>query len=77
MVELTSCHAGQVAGYMVEGHVPVREIGRLLDERSQAVGLTVPGMPLGSPGMEAGVRRITRLSLCAWTARPRSFVRYP
>lgn len=53
-VELTSCHTGQVGGYVVEGHVPVREIRRLLDERLEAAGLTGPGMPLGSPGMEAG-----------------------
>ena len=45
---------------MVEGHVPAREIRRLLKERPQAVGLTVPGMPVGSPGMdgpEYGTRR--------------------
>lgn len=53
-VEHTSCHTGQVAGYVIEGHVPVRDIRRLLEERPEAVGLAVPGMPLGSPGMEAG-----------------------
>ena len=49
-----------VDGYVVEGHVPAREISRLLKERPQAVGLTVPGMPVGSPGMdgpEYGTRR--------------------
>jgi hypothetical protein len=53
-VEQTSCHTGQIAGYVVEGHVPVREIRRLLEERPDAVGLSLPGMPLGSPGMEVG-----------------------
>ena len=55
-----SCHTAVVDGYVVEGHVPAREISRLLKERPQAVGLTVPGMPVGSPGMdgpEYGTRR--------------------
>jgi hypothetical protein len=52
--EQSSCHTGQIAGYVVEGHVPAREIRRLLSERPDAVGLTVPDMPLGSPGMESG-----------------------
>jgi hypothetical protein len=49
--EMTSCHTARVEGYMVEGHVPVADIRRLLDERPDAVGLAVPGMPYGSPGM--------------------------
>jgi hypothetical protein len=49
--EMISCHTGRVEGYMIEGHVPVADIRRLLDERPDAVGLTVPGMPYGSPGM--------------------------
>jgi hypothetical protein len=51
---LQSCHTGVVDGYTIEGHVPAAEIQRLLKERPNAKGLTVPGMPLGSPGMEAG-----------------------
>jgi len=47
-----SCHTAVVAGYVVEGHVPVREIRRLLAERPTAVGIAVPGMPIGSPGMD-------------------------
>lgn len=47
-----SCHTAEVAGYFVEGHVPVEDIQRLLRERPDAKGLTVPGMPAGSPGME-------------------------
>lgn len=52
--ELAACHTAGIEGYVVEGHVPVREIRRLLAERPEAIGLGVPGMPLGSPGMEAG-----------------------
>ena len=48
---LTSCHTGQIDGYVVEGHVPAREVARLLAERPDAIGLVVPDMPMGSPGM--------------------------
>ena len=47
----TSCHTALVDGYVVEGHVPAGAIIRLLEERPNAVGLAVPGMPQGSPGM--------------------------
>lgn len=47
-----SCHTGRVGGYAVEGHVPAAEIKRLLAEKPKAAGLAVPGMPMGSPGME-------------------------
>jgi hypothetical protein len=49
---LSSCHTAQVDGYVIEGHVPASAIRRLLSERPQAAGLAVPGMPVGSPGME-------------------------
>lgn len=49
---LGSCHTGAVGGYALEGHVPAREIKRLLAERPKVGGLAVPAMPLGSPGME-------------------------
>jgi hypothetical protein len=49
---LGGCHTAVVDGYAVEGHVPAREIKRLLAERPKARGLAVPGMPAGSPGME-------------------------
>lgn len=52
--ELQSCHTAIVDGYVIEGHVPVREINRLLTERPSVIGLAVAGMPIGSPGMEAG-----------------------
>lgn len=51
---LESCHTAQVGGYLVEGHVPADLIQRLLRERPAARGLAVPGMPIGSPGMEGG-----------------------
>jgi len=53
---LGGCHTGVVGGYAIEGHVPAREIRRLLAEKPKAAGLAVPGMPVGSPGMEQGPR---------------------
>ena len=50
--DMRSCHTAEVDGYFVEGHVPAADIKRLLAERPSAQGLAVPGMPLGSPGME-------------------------
>lgn len=47
-----SCHTARIDGYVVEGHVPVRELRRLLAERPEALGLAVPDMPVGSPGMD-------------------------
>ena len=54
---LQSCHTATVEGYAIEGHVPASDIHRLLTERPVATGLAVPGMPIGSPGMEQGDRR--------------------
>jgi hypothetical protein len=51
-MQLQSCHTAIVDGYIIEGHVPVEEIERLLAERPDIAGLGVPGMPIGSPGME-------------------------
>ncbi len=50
---LQSCHTAMVDGYVIEGHVPVADVDRLLKERPKAKGLAVGGMPVGSPGMEA------------------------
>ena len=47
-----SCHTARVGGYAIEGHVPAREVRRLLAEKPKAIGLAVPAMPLGSPGMD-------------------------
>lgn len=54
---LASCHTGLAGGYAIEGHVPAREIRRLLRERPKAIGLAVPGMPVGSPGMDGPLYR--------------------
>lgn len=51
-VQYGSCHTALVGGYVVEGHVPASEVQRLLKEKPRALGLAVPGMPLGSPGMD-------------------------
>jgi len=53
-----SCHTAEVGGYFVEGHVPADDIKRLLRERPSARGLTVPAMPVGSPGMEVPSGRV-------------------
>jgi len=56
---LASCHTGVIGGYAIEGHVPAAEVYRLLKEKPKAKGISVPGMPLGSPGMEQGPRKDT------------------
>ena len=56
-VDAQSCHTAEVDGYVLEGHVPVADIRRLLAERPDAVGIAVPGMPFGSPGMGPESRR--------------------
>jgi hypothetical protein len=52
--DLAACHTAEVAGYIVEGHVPAAALKRFLAEKPEAQGLAVPGMPIGSPGMEGG-----------------------
>ena len=52
---LGSCHTGVVGGYAIEGHVPAKDIQRLLREKPKALGLSVPGMPIGSPGMDGAI----------------------
>jgi hypothetical protein len=54
---LESCHTARVGGYTIEGHVPAADIQKLLREKPAIVGLSVPGMPLGSPGMEVPPRQ--------------------
>lgn len=51
---LTSCHTTLIDGYVVEGHIPAEDVERLLTERPDIAGIAVPGMPIGSPGMESG-----------------------
>ncbi len=55
--QLASCHTAFVGDYVIEGHVPAADIQRLLADAPKAHGLSVPGMPIGSPGMEIGDRQ--------------------
>lgn len=54
---MSSCHTAKVGGYFIEGHVPASDIQRLLKEKPDIAGLTAPGMPMGSPGMEVPGRK--------------------
>lgn len=60
---LASCHTAEVGRYIIEGHVPASAIRRLLSEKPEALGLAVPGMPIGSPGMEGGTPEIYEVVL--------------
>ncbi len=62
--EHASCHTALVDGYVIEGHVPALDVKRLLAEKPDVLGLSVPGMPVGSPGMEMG-DRVDRYSVIA------------
>jgi hypothetical protein len=55
--ELASCHTAIIDGYVVEGHIPADDVKALLAQKPDIIGIAVPGMPLGSPGMEAGERK--------------------
>ena len=61
-----SCHTAVVNGYVVEGHVPASDVQRLLKERPAIVGLAVPGMPIGSPGMEVEGRKVQPFDVLAF-----------
>ncbi len=61
--DLAACHTGEVAGYVIEGHVPAIAIKRLLDSKLKATGLAVVGMPVGSPGMEGGTPVVYEVTL--------------
>ena len=61
-----SCHTAVVDGYVVEGHVPASDVQRLLKERPAVVGLAVPGMPIGSPGMEMNGRSVQPFDVVAF-----------
>lgn len=73
-----SCHTALVAGYVVEGHVPAADVKRLLAMKPVAIGLAVPGMPVGSPGMEVGSRKDPfDVLLIDKRGRDTVFARYP
>lgn len=77
--ELQSCHTAIVDGYVVEGHVPVEVIRRLIAERPAIAGVAVPGMPIGSPGMEVPGRGVEAYAVIAFDefGRREVFARYP
>lgn len=70
---LGSCHTAKVGGYVVEGHVPAADVRRLLAEKPKVVGLSAPGMPMGSPGME-GPYPADRYDVVAFDAQGRTQV---
>jgi len=71
---LQSCHTALVGGYVVEGHVPADLIDRLLRERPSVVGLAVPGMPAGAPGMESPGGRAEPYQILTFDGRGRTSV---
>ena len=71
--KLYSCHTAFVGGYVVEGHVPAADIQRLLRDKPKVAGIAVPGMPVGSPGMESGSRK-DRYDVVAFTRDGRTSV---
>ena len=79
--KLGSCHTATVGGYVIEGHVPATDIHRLLKERPVALGLSVPGMPIGSPGMDGpeykGRKDAFDVLLVQKDGSSKSFQRYP
>ena len=76
---LSSCHIADVGGYVTVGHVPPEDVRRLLRERPKALGLVVPGMPIGSPGMEVpgGEREAYETLLLLPGGKTRVFARHP
>jgi hypothetical protein len=67
--DLAACHTAEVDGYVLEGHVPAAAVRRLLETRPTAIGLSVPGMPVGSPGMEGGTPKRYDVILFGKTGR--------
>lgn len=76
---MLSCHTSEIDGYVVEGHVPVDAIHKLLAERPKARGLVLPGMPIGSPGMESpdGYRQPFVVGLLEHDGSVRAFSQHP
>ena len=71
--KLAGCHTAKIDGYFIEGHVPGTDIKRLMDEKPDAIGLTVPGMPMGAPGWSKAFGSIsTTCCSSRRTARQRS-----
>jgi hypothetical protein len=72
--ELESCHTGVIDGYVVEGHVPADVIVKLLTDRPKVAGIAVPGMPIGSPGMESPGRRPERYTIYTFAQKRKAGV---
>ena len=73
--DLAACHTAEVSGYVIEGHVPAAALQRFLAEKPNATGLAVPGMPIGSPGMEGGKPEVYEVVLFG-SGRRRSYMRF-
>lgn len=73
--DLAACHTAVADGYVIEGHVPVAAVRRLLEERPDAIGVAVPGMPAGSPGMEGSKAQRYRVVLFGANGR-RSYMQF-
>lgn len=73
--DLAACHTAEVSGYVLEGHVPAAAVRQLLEKRPNAVGLSVPGMPVGSPGMEGGAPERYEVVLFGTSGR-QTFMRF-
>lgn len=74
---LGSCHTAKISGYAIEGHVPASEIKRLVAEKPKAVGLAVPAMPIGSPGMEGQRRDAYDVLLVQGNGKYSTYRHYP
>ena len=76
--DMMSCHTSKIEGYFIEGHVPTEDINRLISERPNALGLVVPGMPYGSPGMGPEEKRESyNVFLIRSNRTPELFNHYP
>jgi hypothetical protein len=73
---LTSCHTAVVNGYLIEGHVPAADIARLLKQKPKVAGLAVPGMPMGSPGMEGPTQQHYQVLSFDKSGKTRVFAAY-
>ncbi|MBF0294339.1 MAG: DUF411 domain-containing protein [Magnetococcales bacterium] len=75
---MESCHTAQIGGYLVEGHVPAGDVRRLLAEKPAVLGIAVPGMPVGSPGMEVPGQKPDPYEVIAFTpdGKTRTFARH-
>jgi len=73
--DLAACHTAEVSGYVIEGHVPADALRHFLTEKPNATGLAVPGMPVGSPGMEGGDPETYEVVMFG-TGERRTYMRY-